>query len=131
MNSAVDPGLYVVAKFPDGDNRGIDMDLLFKREQTPGKLSGVSFKLWGKIELNEDEQAIVKRYRFDDAVLIEAIQPTLIRNTLLVALAVFVVAFGFLSMNWSTGGGFLVGVSTAAQKPATWRRKSLPLPFAD
>lgn len=89
------------------------MDLLFKREQTPGKLSRVSFKLWGKIELNEDEQAIVKRYRFDDAVLIEAIQPTLIRNTLLVALAVFVVAFGFLSMNWSTGGGFLVGALAA------------------
>ncbi|MEQ9180241.1 MAG: hypothetical protein RIF44_16235 [Nitratireductor sp.] len=87
MNSKVDPDPDVVAKFPDGHEGGIDMDLLFKREQTPGKLGRVSFKLWGKIELNEDEQAIVKRYRFDDAVLIEAIQPTLIRNTLLVALA--------------------------------------------
>lgn len=89
------------------------MEVLFKREQTPGKLSRVSFKLWGKIDLDEDEQAIVNRYQFDDAVLIAAIQPTLIRNTFLVALAAFVVAFGILSTIWSTGGGFLVGALAA------------------
>ncbi len=63
------------------------MELLFKREQTTGRLARVNFKLWGKIELDEDEDAIVKRYRFDEAVLIEAIQPMLIRNTALMALA--------------------------------------------
>lgn len=73
------------------------MDLLFKREQTPGKLSRVNFKLWGKIELDEDEQAIVKRYRFDEAVLIEAIQPRLLRNTIIVAIVVFVICLAIFT----------------------------------
>ena len=72
------------------------MELLFKREQTTGKLARVNFKLWGKIELDEDEQAIVKRYRFDEAILIEALQPTLIRNTIIIAVVVFIIAFGIL-----------------------------------
>lgn len=86
------------------------MELLFKREQTSGKLARVNFKLWAKVELDEDEQAIVKRYRFDEAVLIEAIQPTLMRNTIFIGVAVFVLVFGFFAMSWSTSGGFLLGV---------------------
>lgn len=68
------------------------MDLLFKREQTSGKIGRVAFKLWGKIELDEDEQALVKRYKFDQAILIAAIQPSLLRNAgLLSLLALFLV----------------------------------------
>lgn len=37
------------------------MDLLFKREKIAGKLARVQFKLLSKIELNEEEQALVKR----------------------------------------------------------------------
>ena len=70
------------------------MELLFKREQTSGAVGKVKFKLWGKVELDEDEQAIVKRYRFDNAILIAAIQPTLIRICLYIAVGVFVLALG-------------------------------------
>ena len=41
------------------------MDLLFKREQTSIRFLKVAFKLWGKVELDEDEQALVKRYVSD------------------------------------------------------------------
>ena len=34
------------------------MELLFKREQTAGQLKRVNFKLWGKIELDSDEQRL-------------------------------------------------------------------------
>ena len=86
------------------------MELLFRREQTAGQLGRVNFKLWGKIELDEDEQAIVKRYKFDEAVLIEAIQPSLLRKTVLIGVAVFVVVFALLALNWSTNLGLIVAL---------------------
>lgn len=67
------------------------MKLLFKRNQTPGQVGKVKFQLWGKVELDEDESEIVERYRFDNAVLIEAVQPTLIRNAVLIAIGAWVV----------------------------------------
>jgi len=73
------------------------MDLLFKREQTSGTMGAVKFKLWGKVELDEDEQAIVKRYRFDNAVLIAAIQPKLIRICLIIAVGVFILVLGIFA----------------------------------
>lgn len=69
------------------------MEILFKREQTAGRILKVKFKLWAKLELDEDEQAIVRRYDFNQAVLIAAVQPTLIRNTALVGAGAFFVAF--------------------------------------
>ena len=48
------------------------MDLLFKREQSNAASGGVNFKLWGKIELDEDEKSIVSKYKFDQAILIFA-----------------------------------------------------------
>lgn len=56
------------------------MDLLFKREQTTGKMMRVAFKLWGKLELDEEEQALATRYRFAEAVLLEVLQPDLVRR---------------------------------------------------
>jgi hypothetical protein len=70
------------------------MKLLFKRSQTPGRVGRVKFRLWGKVELDEDESEIVKRYNFDHAMLIEVVQPTLIRNAILVGAGVSVVLFG-------------------------------------
>ena len=72
------------------------MDLLFKREQSSGTTGKVKFKLWGKVELDEDEQAIVRRYSFDEAVLIAAIQPTLLRSTVFIAVGVFIVIAAIL-----------------------------------
>ena len=86
------------------------MELLFRREQTAGQLGRVHFKLWGKIELDEDEQAIVKRYRFDEAMLLEGFQPELLRKSALIGAAVFVVVFAVLAFNWSTTGGFIVAL---------------------
>lgn len=85
------------------------MELLFKREQTAGELARVKFKLWGKVELDADEDEIVRRYRFDQAVLIEAIQPNLLRKTLIIAIGAFVLVFGLISTIGSFGVGFVVG----------------------
>ena len=63
------------------------MNLLFKRAQTDGATGKVKFRLWAAAELDDDEQRIVKRYRFDDAVLIQVDVPNLLRNAAIVALA--------------------------------------------
>ena len=89
------------------------MELLFRRKQTPGKVRGVSFKLWSKIELDQDEQEIVKRYRFNDAVLIEAIQPGLVRKTVLLAAGVFVLALWLFSSILGMGAGLFLGLLAA------------------
>ncbi len=72
------------------------MNLLFKRQQSEGN-GKVKFKLWAQTELDEDEQHIVKRYRFDGAKLIDVFQPNLMRNAILVALGVGVVVSFVLS----------------------------------
>ena len=74
------------------------MNLLFKREQTDGMTGKVTFRLWAKTELDEDEQHIITRYRFEYAKLIDVLQPFLLRNAILigvvVSVAVMVLFFG-------------------------------------
>ena len=77
---------------------GLLMNLLFKREQTEGRIGKVWFKLWAKTELDEDEQRIVKRYDFSKAVLINVLQPDLMRNAILIGLGVTAVAWLLLSI---------------------------------
>jgi len=89
------------------------MELLFRRKQTPGKIRSVSFKLWSMIEFDQDEQEIVRRYRFADAVLIEALQPDLMRKTALMAAGIFIITFGVFSSMWGMGAGFLLGLVAA------------------
>jgi len=72
---------------------GVLMELLFKRAQSSSRLLKVSFKLWGKIDLDEEEQALVKRYSLGDACLIEDFQPKLIRNATLFGLFVGLVLY--------------------------------------
>lgn len=86
------------------------MELLFKREQTSGRLGRVNFKLWGKVELDEEEKALVKRYRFDEAALIVQDQPKLLRQCAVLGL---LVAFGVYLALGSTihpAAGFIAGV---------------------
>lgn len=85
------------------------MNLLFQREQTPGKIGRVYFKLWGKLELSEDEKAIVSRYKFDQSVLIEAIQPNLVRNAALIGIFVFFIVGAILSGAFGSGAGAALG----------------------
>lgn len=65
------------------------MELLFKRNQSSGRVGRVAFKLWAKLELDGDEQVLVERYRFDEALLIQAEQPKLLRNAILMAVLVW------------------------------------------
>ncbi len=87
------------------------MDLLFKREQTPGKFGRVQFKLWSKIELDEEEQALVNRYSFNEAVLIAAIQPGLLRKTLYLGVGAFLVTSVVLSTFLWAGLAFLIAAA--------------------
>jgi hypothetical protein len=89
------------------------MELLFKREQTAGKIGRVNFKLWGKVELDREEQSIVRRYRFDEAMLVEVPQPNLQRATMFVAIGVFLVTAIAVDFYWSMGTAFLVGFLAA------------------
>lgn len=86
------------------------MQLLFRREQTAGRVGQVKFQLWSKVELDDDETKIVKRYRFENAVLIEAVQPTLIRRSILIGAGVLVVLMGLLFSSLGGTGAFLVGI---------------------
>lgn len=86
------------------------MKLLFKRDQTAGQVGKVKFQLWGKVELDDDETEIIKRYNFDNAILIDAVQPTLIRNAMLIAAGVFVALFGLLVTGMSGGVAFFVAL---------------------
>lgn len=72
------------------------MNILFKRQQTSGQVGRVTFKLWSQIELDENEKAILKRYRFDEALLVDAIQPNLLRNSGIAGLVAGVVAYIFV-----------------------------------
>lgn len=73
------------------------MDLLFKREQSNAAPGGVSFKLWGKIELDEDENSIVSKYKFDQAILIFADQPGLLRKSIFIGVGALVAAMVLLN----------------------------------
>ena len=87
------------------------MELLFKREQTTGKMGRVNFKLWGKLEVSEDEQALINRYRFDESVLIGSDDSELLRKSIKLGAIVFVIAAALLT--YMAGGtmGFLGGIA--------------------
>jgi hypothetical protein len=87
------------------------MKLLFKRNQTAGGVGKVKFQLWGKVELDDDEKAIVKRYNFDDAILVRPDdQPTLLRNTALIAIGVFIVLFALFASGVGTTVSVIIGL---------------------
>jgi hypothetical protein len=94
------------------------MELLFEREQTPGTVGRVKFKLFAKVELDDDERAIIGRYRFDQAMLIEAFQPGLIRTAALIGIAVSLVAGTFISP--ITGFAWSLPFALAAGIGAGW-----------
>lgn len=89
------------------------MNLLFKRAQTDDVTGNVKFKLWAQTELDEDEQHIVKRYRFDSAKLVDALQPNLMRNAVLVGAGVAAV-LAVLLWSYSIGLAFAAIVGSFA-----------------
>lgn len=76
------------------------MNLLYKRGQTDGVSGRVTFSLWAQTELDDDERHIVQRYRFDNAKLIDVLQPDLFRTASTVGLVAAIFAYLLL---WSAG----------------------------
>lgn len=76
------------------------MKILMRHEQTRGLFRSVRFKLWGKIELEGDEQKIIDRYDFDQAKLIIEHIEGLLKWSIIVGIITVVPAFfiwaGFL-----------------------------------
>lgn len=93
------------------------MEILFNRKQTTGRFAQVQFKLWCKIELDENETNILRRYRFDSAMLIASWQPLLLRQSLLVGLAaaalVGTIMYLKFSLALSIVGALVVGGGSA------------------
>lgn len=87
------------------------MELLFKREQTPGQMSRVHFMLWGKLEVTEDEKALISRYRFDESVLIGSDDSEILRKAIWIGGIVFVVATALLAYLLGGTMGFLGGIA--------------------
>lgn len=96
------------------------MELLLKREQTTGKVGRVNFKLWGKLEVTEDEQALISRYRFDESILIGADDRHLLRGAFKLGAVVFVVAALVLTYLSSSGMMGLVGGLAAGGGAGYW-----------
>jgi len=94
------------------------VDILFRREQTSGRILDVNFKLWCKIIMDEEEKALSKRYRFFDAALIAVLQPELIRLATFLFLGVFFVSFVVFYWLADLGGGLLLASLFAFG--ATW-----------
>ena len=87
------------------------MDLLFKREQSK-RASNVHFKLWAKVELDMQEASLVRRYDFDDAVLISVLEPDLLRRAIMLGIAVFLASapLVWLVLKGSLGVLFVLGI---------------------
>lgn len=75
-----------------------EMKLLLKREQTDGAVGRVNFKLWAKIEIDEDERAMLKRYRLDQALLMGVNDPNLLRRAATYGFGVFILSLFLLEM---------------------------------
>lgn len=99
------------------------MKLLLRRSQSLTRLpEGLArfrrpvFKLWAMLEFEGDEQKLIDTYHFADTMLIEAIQPTLIRNTAIIGVGAFVVAY----LLFSGAGFFGILLALAAGGGAGW-----------
>ncbi len=90
------------------------MEILFRRQQTTGKTGRVKFKLWSKIELNENEQQVVDHYSFDNAVLIDSLQPDLIRKTAYVGIGVTILISAMFSNSTGFNSAIVIGLVSGA-----------------
>ena len=96
------------------------MDILFKREQTSEGVSRVKFKLWSKIELDEEEQALIQKYKFDDAILIAVDQPDLLRHAALIGILVWLGGTGLFVAMAGIMLGPLLGIAAGIGAAYWW-----------
>jgi hypothetical protein len=74
----------------------------------------------GKVELSEEEQVLVKRYRFDEAVLIAVVQPNLLRQAIFIGFGAFVVVTMILSKFASGGTAAMLGLLAGSGAAYWW-----------
>lgn len=89
------------------------MKILMRHQQTQGLFRSVRFKLWGKVELEGDEQKIIDRYDFRHAVLVDDLIDGLTKWSFIVGLVAMVPAFfmwaGFLGRQIGTPLAIVTG----------------------
>lgn len=91
------------------------MNLLCERKQTSAPFTfvplqiggGVMFTLWAKTELDEEEQGLLKKYNFEDALLIaddpsDALRRAL-RAAIILGIAIWIVVWLVTSITTATG----------------------------
>jgi hypothetical protein len=74
------------------------MKLLFKRDQSGRSWVGSpNFKLWAKVDLDEEERLLMIRYSMTHAIIIDIPQPGLFARSVLLGLFIFVVALPIIA----------------------------------
>ena len=104
------------------------MQLVYKREQTTNSWGYIRFKLWAKVELDDEEQTLIDKYSMNEAILINIPQPGLLRRALLLGVFTFIAIFCYFffgihfqmqiyvrvppAMNafWSLVGAIIIGM---------------------
>lgn len=87
------------------------MKILMRRQQTPGRFFAVTFKLWAKLELEGDEQAIIDRYDFDQVILVNLDQENRVRNALIVGLIASVPVFFLIAAPLGRATGSVAAIA--------------------
>ena len=89
------------------------MNILFRREQSSAKVGKPIFKLWCQIELDDNEQAIVKKYHFDQHGLVGENQKNLLRNSALLGLFAGLIAYIVLDIIFPSSLAQILGLLAA------------------
>lgn len=70
----------------------------------------MQFKLWAKLELDEPEQALVSRYKFDQSILIADAEPQLIRKAAFLGFIGCIIAYLIVGTILPTGVALAIAV---------------------
>lgn len=92
------------------------MDLLLQRAQHEKLFFGkTAFKLHAKVEFDEEERHLLRKYGFENAILLPIVQPELLRNAIIIAVLSFFfvtpIFGGIISMILGTGLYVSIGVA--------------------
>ncbi len=90
------------------------MKVLMRHEQTQGLFRSVRFKLWGKVELEGDENKIIDRYDFRHALLIRETIEGLARWSIIIGLVASIPAFFIWSGFLGRATGTPLAIATGA-----------------
>ncbi len=90
------------------------MKILMRHQQTQGLFRSVRFKLWGKVELEGDEQKIINRYDFRHAVLIDLHIEGLAKWSVIIGLVATIPAFFIWSGFLGRATGTPLAIATGA-----------------